>query len=214
MGGAQKSITWTAANLNASAVLGLWYHDGTAWNKIADVPRADTSYTWTVPMRSVTAQLYIWSRVNDTTEADAWAGGTVSIVSRTRADFGGDGKSDILWRHSGGALYLWQMNGANLTTSSYVPPISTAWQVRGVGDFGGDGKADILWRENASGSTYIWTMNGATTISTGYTASQADNSWTIQGVGDFGGDGKSDILWRHSGGALYVWQMNGTAIAT
>ena len=136
------------------------------------------------------------------------------IPATGRDDFGGDGRSDLLWRQTGGALYLWQMRGATVTASSYVPPISTAWQVKAIGDFGGDGRSDILWRENASGATYVWTMNGATVTAAAYTASQADNSWTIQGLGDFGGDGKADILWRHSGGALYVWQMNGTSLGS
>jgi hypothetical protein len=131
-----------------------------------------------------------------------------------RDDLGGDGRSDLLWRHSGGALYLWQMRGTTVTASDYVPPISTAWQVKALGDFGGDGRADILWRESTSGATYVWAMNGTTVTSAGYTASQADNSWVIQGLGDFGGDGRADILWRHSGGALYVWEMNGTTLSS
>jgi len=57
-------------------------------------------------------------------------------------------------------------------------------------------------------------MNGATLTAAAYTDSQADNSWVIQGIGDFDGDGRSDILWRHTGGALYVWQMNGSTIAS
>jgi len=126
-------------------------------------------------------------------------------------DFDGDGKSDILWRHTGGALYVWQMDGTSTKKSSYLLPISLAWQIQGLGDFDGDGKTDILWRETPSGATYVWFMDGASTISAGYTASQTDNTWTVQGVGDFGADGRSDILWRHTGGALYVWQMEGTA---
>jgi hypothetical protein len=83
-----------------------------------------------------------------------------------------------------------------------------------LGDFNGDGTTDIVWRETSSGATYMWLMNGSSVIGSGYTAAGADNSWTIQGVGDFGGDGKSDLLWRHTGGALYIWQMDGTAVAS
>ena len=133
----------------------------------------------------------------------------VDPSNRARSDLDGDGKSDILWRHTSGALYVWQMNGMALGDSSYLPEISTAWQIEGVGDFDGDGKADVLWREQASGNTYIWFMNGATATGSGYTASQADNTWTISGIGDMNGDGKDDILWRQSGGALYVWLMDG-----
>ena len=72
------------------------------------------------------------------------------------------------------------MNGTSIASQTYLPPISLAWQIRQISDFNGDGRADILWRESASGSTYLWLMNGATAISSGYTASQADNTWTIQ----------------------------------
>jgi hypothetical protein len=72
------------------------------------------------------------------------------------------------------------MNGTAIASSTYLPPISTAWQVRQLADFNGDGKADILWRETASGSSYLWLMNGATAVGAGYTASQADNSWVVQ----------------------------------
>jgi hypothetical protein len=110
------------------------------------------------------------------TAAQADNGWTIQGIG----DFDADGRSDILWRHSGGALYIWLMNGMGIASSTYLSPISTAWQIRQLSDFNGDGKTDILWRESASGSSYLWLMNGATTLSTGYTASQADNSWTIQ----------------------------------
>ena len=95
-------------------------------------------------------------------------------------DFDGDGMSDILWRHTGGALYVWQLDGTATKKSSYLPPISLAWQIKQLGDFDGDGKTDILWREATSGATYEWLMDGAVTAGAGYTASQADNTWVIQ----------------------------------
>jgi hypothetical protein len=99
-------------------------------------------------------------------------------------------------------------------SSSYLPPISLSWQIKGIGDFNGDGRSDLLWRDKATGITYTWLMNGAAVTSSGYTAAQGDNSWTIQGVGDLCGDGKADIVWRHTSGALYIWQMNGTAVVS
>ena len=129
-----------------------------------------------------------------------------------RRDFDADGKSDILWRHSSGAVYLWMMDGTSLHASTYVPPIGLAWKVAGMDDFDGDGKTDILWREQSSGATYIWFMSAGSVLSQGYTSSGADNTWQIQGTGDLNGDGKADILWRDTNGALYVWLMNGTSL--
>jgi hypothetical protein len=129
-------------------------------------------------------------------------------------DFDGDGRSDIVWRHTSGALYIWTMKGTAVASAGYLPPISLAWTIQRLADFDGDGRADILWRETTSGATYLWLMNGATAIGQGYTASQTDNSWVIQGAGDLGGDGRADIVWRQTSGALYIWQMNGTAVTS
>ena len=152
------------------------------------------------------------------------AGGTVVAVDGTndrtgvdfatmrwvrRSDMNADRRSDILWRHTSGASYVWMMDGLSLRASTYLAPISASWQVQAVADFDGDREADILWREVASGTTYIWFMRGSTTFGQGFTGSQADNAWSIEAVDDFNGDGKADILWRHALGALYVWLMDG-----
>ena len=59
-------------------------------------------------------------------------------------DFNGDGKADILWRHStGGQVVLWVMNGATVTQSTGVGGATTDWQVASLGDLNGDGDVDI-----------------------------------------------------------------------
>ena len=138
-------------------------------------------------------------------------------------DFNGDGKSDILWRGSNGALIDWTMNGSQVSASqdltlqgTQVSPDSS-WSVAGVGDFDGNGKSDILWRD-ADGTLIDWSMNGSQITSSqevtlGRSAAAPDSSWSIVGVGDFNGDGKSDILWRNTSGNLIDWTMNGSQIA-
>ena len=172
------------------------------------VPFSSTT-PWTLANVSGERTVTVEVRSGSTTRSSS---DTITLSPSTPGDLGGDVRADIVWRHSGGALYVWQMNGTALAASSYLPPIGLAWTVQGRGDFDGDGKSDLLWRETTSGSTYLWLMNGASTIGAGYTSSQADGSWSIQGVGDFDADGKADILWRHTGGALYVWQMDGTTV--
>jgi hypothetical protein len=127
-------------------------------------------------------------------------------------DFNGDGKADILWRHTTGTVALWLMNGATITSNLGVATIPTAWTIDAVGDFNGDGKADILWR-HTSGTVALWLMNGAT-IASNLGVATIPTDWTIAAVGDFNGDGKADILWRHTTGTVALWLMNGATIAS
>jgi hypothetical protein len=42
-------------------------------------------------------------------------------------DFDGDGRSDVVWRHPTGALFLWMMEGTAYR-GSYFPPIDLGWK--------------------------------------------------------------------------------------
>jgi hypothetical protein len=138
-----------------------------------------------------------------------------AIVAR-RADFSGDGRSDILWRNSAsGENYLYPMNGTTiLPAEGYLRTVADQnWQVASIGDFDGDGRADILWRNSSTGENYVYFMNGLAIANEGYLRTVADQNWQVAGVGDFNGDGKADILWRNaSTGENYVYFMNGLSI--
>src|SRR5262249_2549548 len=134
-------------------------------------------------------------------------------------NFDGDSHADILWRNSSGAVAVWTMNAANVTSGAFatsngtvVAPDAT-WSVAGIGDFDGDHKSDVLWR-NANGPLAEWLMNGSTIVGNGVVsvngASVAPGpSWHIVDVADFSGDSKSDILWRDDSGNVVQWIMNG-----
>jgi Cysteine-rich secretory protein family/FG-GAP-like repeat/FG-GAP repeat len=133
--------------------------------------------------------------------------------NQVKNDFGGDKKSDILWRNSNGQVYSYQMNGLNVASEASLGGVSTDWQIAGTGDFNGDGKSDILWRNTTSGLTYGWKMNGNTKIGEG-TIGTVGNDWQIAGTGDFNGDGKADILWRNTtSGLTYGYLMNDLTVA-
>jgi hypothetical protein len=47
-------------------------------------------------------------------------------------DFDGDGKSDILWQHNAGPVYVWLMNGVSRSSSGSPGTVSdTNWQIKG-----------------------------------------------------------------------------------
>jgi hypothetical protein len=82
------------------------------------------------------------------------------------ADFNGDGKADLLWRNTNGAVTMWLMNGnAVASTGGLIGPDAN-WRVTHTADYSGDGKSDLLWR-NVDGSLTVWTMNGISTAVTG-----------------------------------------------
>jgi uncharacterized protein YkwD len=139
-------------------------------------------------------------------------GGIVARILDTsiKNDFGGDRRSDILWRNTDGTVATWQINDSTLQSTAIISKPTSDWIIQDSGDFNGDGKSDILWR-NTDGRVAIWQMNGNSIQSAGV-VSDPSNDWIIQDSGDFNGDGKSDILWRNTDGRVAIWQMNGNSI--
>jgi hypothetical protein len=48
------------------------------------------------------------------------------------ADFNGDARADILWRHANGQLSLWLMDGGRFLGDVYPRLVDNAWQIEGV----------------------------------------------------------------------------------
>jgi len=98
------------------------------------------------------------------------------------ADFNGDGKSDLLWRHDNGTIAVWLMNGTWLATiSAFDPPaIDPVWKIASITDTNGDGTADIVWRRD-DGYLAVWYLNGMTLKQTLLMepAAVADLTWKI-----------------------------------
>jgi parallel beta-helix repeat protein len=176
-----------------------------------------TTQTVSLPLTGLTCGTTYHYRVTATNSLGTGVGADATFVaclSKTFADFNGDGVADILWRNtSTGANALWFMNGITIISQNALATISSSsWNVAGVGDFDGDGKSDILWRNASTGQNSVWLMSTATIISRNPIAT-IPPGWTAVGVGDFDGDGKSDILWRNmSTGENSIWLMNGTTI--
>jgi hypothetical protein len=122
-------------------------------------------------------------------------------------DFNGDGKSDIVWKHTDESSALWLMNGLSPGNTTGLLGPGTGWSVQHIGDFNADGKSDIAWG-NTDGSSAVWLMDGTNVVSWARLL-DPDTGWSIQHIGDFNGDGKSDIVWSHTDGSSAMWLMNG-----
>ena len=42
-------------------------------------------------------------------------------------DFNGDGKADILWRHSSGLVYIWLLDGTSIIGSGSPSSVGSDW---------------------------------------------------------------------------------------
>ena len=143
----------------------------------------------------------------DTTVAAGATGGHL----RNLGDFNGDGKDDVLLRHTDGRWHYYPMDGRNVLADSGAASLTRdlAWGIAGVGDFDGDGKDDVLLRKR-DGRWYFYPMDGRTVLdSRGTVRLTWDLAWQVAGVGDFDGDGKDDVLLRHTDGRWHYYRMNG-----
>lgn len=149
----------------------------------------------------------------------AAAGGGVVLtatgnVRGVKDDFNGDGRSDLIWRHSGGdfAQWLGQSNGTFVHSGLAANPVGPDWKVVATGDFNGDGRDDIVWRHSGGALAQWFGQANGTFTNNGAAAAFVGNDWSIVGSGDFNGDGRADLIWRHSSGEFVQWlgQQNGS----
>jgi len=142
-------------------------------------------------------------------------GGVQLTVARdVRNDFNGDGRSDVVWLHNGGAFAGWlgQANGSFLHSGRAANPVDSSWRITGTGDFNGDGRDDLAWR-HTSGALAEWLGQAdGSFVNNNAAATTVDPSWSVAGTGDFNGDGRADLVWSHTSGAFAGWlgQADGT----
>ncbi|HVF37598.1 MAG TPA: FG-GAP-like repeat-containing protein [Sphingomicrobium sp.] len=140
---------------------------------------------------------------------------TAAPTPDARNDFNGDGRSDLLLRHTDGTITNWlgQPNGGFASNHAVaVYALSNSWQVEATGDFNGDGRDDLLLRHSDGTITdWLGQPNGSFVSNHGALAYGLDNAWQVAGTGDFNGDGRDDLLLRHTDGTLTDWlgQPNG-----
>ena len=125
------------------------------------------------------------------------------------ADFNGDGRDDILWRDTNGAVTDWLATaggGFADNDNAIFALVPIEWTIAGTGDFNGDGRDDILWRhDNGMVTNWLGTGNGGFVGNDGAIFRSVPNQWVVMKTGDFNGDGRDDILWRHNDGTVTNW---------
>jgi hypothetical protein len=100
-------------------------------------------------------------------------------------DFNGDGKVDILWRHTTwGQFLVWNMDDRNyLSSGMHLIMASSQWQVSGVGDFDRDGETDLIWWNSVTGELAAWLLKNQE-VASSLTLNPGrieDTNWRIAG---------------------------------
>jgi len=144
--------------------------------------------------------------IDNVSVASGYLCNTVTTSVKSRADFDGDGKTDLsVFRPSEGNWYTNRSTAGFLalhfgaSTDTVVP-----------GDYDGDGKADFtVWRPTEG----FYVLNSATYTANSYVLGSSTDKPV---AGDFDGDGKSDIaVWTPSNGAFTVrGSQSGTVTVT
>jgi hypothetical protein len=169
-------------------------------------------------LNDTTHGVAIW-QMNGTTVTSSSQVGTVNAAAgwayAETADFGGDGKSDMLFLNgTTNGIAIWQMNGTTVTGSPQVGTMTAGFHLAGLGDFDGDGKTDLLTVNDATNAIDVRLMNGVQAT----TETQVDtmaSGFHFAGTGDFNGDGKTDVLTiNDTTHAVDVRLMDGTQPTT
>jgi FG-GAP-like repeat/RTX calcium-binding nonapeptide repeat (4 copies) len=118
---------------------------------------------------------------------------------------GTGGDSDVLWRHTDGAVVTWEMENGEYVSNHNIAFASVGWEIEGLADFDADGDADILWRHQ-EGAVVTWEMQGGAFVQS-HSIETASAGWRVEGTEDFNSDGTDDILWRHTDGMVVTWDI-------
>ncbi|MCB1772774.1 MAG: C10 family peptidase [Gammaproteobacteria bacterium] len=148
-----------------------------------------------------TGMVFVWclnglQKADQLTQGSIWDSMPATWSIDRLGDFNGDGKSDILWRHTQtGQLIVWLMDGVTradaITQGVLWSSMPGEWQTTAVGDYNADGKDDLLWRHQTSGQLLAWFMNGtqsADQITQATIWSSMPQEWQVMAAGHVNGN--------------------------
>ena len=128
-------------------------------------------------------------------------------------DMDGDGKDDVLLRHTDGRWKGYLMDGRTVLDSGSITglPTDPVWNVAGLGDLGGDGRTDAVLRHPNGGWLHA-PLDGLAVMPNIAVEPNLTKSvkWSVAGIADLNGDNKDDILLRHEDGRWHYYPMNGS----
>ena len=159
----QINLSWTASTDDVGVAGYTVYVNNVA---LTTTTATSFQHTGLTPGATYSYQVSAFDAAGNNSAPTAAVSVRTSKGHKVRADFDGNGKSDIAWRNlATGEDAMWLMNGSATATSASLSTVADlSWTIAGVGDFDGDGRADILWRNASAGAKSIWLMNGSATL--------------------------------------------------
>ena len=183
--------------------------------RLLAISTATARTTYCCAMRTGAGSIIRWTGVSILPTSAGYADLTRNLAWQFAGigDLNGDGKDDVLVRHTDGRWFYYPMDGRyHITGERGLAGLTRNldWHVAGMGDLNGDGKDDVLLR-NKNGRWYYYPMNGRRYITDarGYADLTRDLDWQVAGIGDLNGDGKDDVLLRHTDGRWDYYPMDG-----
>ena len=149
------------------------------------------------------------------------SGGTNSVIVSHNCGYSYSANNSAPWVHilSGAAgatpgTLVYRVD-ANLAATARSAVLAISGQTHTVFQAGTD-TWTIYW-QHTNGTLAAYYMDGTNLALNGgilLTPSQINPTWQLAAAADLNRDGRPELLWQHQAGALALWNLNGTVLAS